>query len=134
MKYNFFHGVIIQTSVRKVNGNVEFSVCYIDFFKVVLCDIVEFKGGICMRIFVIEQDKNLHLVKYLKEKYLVETNIQNLKKCSVVVISNIVNIKLALEIVDVALQQGIEVICIKSQNYKQCFVCNLLIYEGAMYV
>jgi len=87
-----------------------------------------------MRIFVVEKELNLEIVEHLRTKYTVEKDIKKLKSCRVLIIGMVKDIKLALQIIEVALQLGIEVICIRPNLCKEAFTCNLLIKEGAMYV
>jgi len=87
-----------------------------------------------MKVFVIESELNSEIVEYICKKYKVEKDVTKLKSCSVVVVSLVKDIKLALQIIEVALQYGIEIICIRAKFCKEAFACNLLIKEGANYV
>lgn len=86
-----------------------------------------------MRIYIIEKENNMDIYNYLTlKKHLVLDKIQHLNKCNVVIVSRVQKIKEALEIIDISLQNGVEVVCIKP-NYND-FVCNLLIKDGATFV
>lgn len=87
-----------------------------------------------MKIFVIENELNSEIVEYISKKYDIEKEITKLNSCGVVIVSLVKDIKLSLQIIDIALQCGIEVVCIRPKFCKEAFVCNLLIKEGAMYV
>ena len=86
-----------------------------------------------MKIYIIEKENNMDIYNYLTlKKHLVLDKIQYLNKCNVVIVSRVQKIKEALEIIDISLQSGVEVVCIKPK-YND-FVCNLLIKDGATFV
>lgn len=86
-----------------------------------------------MNIYIIEKENNEDIYNYLSLKnYLIQDKLQYLNKCSVVIVSRVQKIKEALDIIDMSLQNGAEVICIKP-NYND-FVCRLLIRDGAICV
>ena len=85
-----------------------------------------------MKVFVIESELNKEIVEHISKKYIIQNNINKLYECGAVIVGRVKNIKLALEIIDVVLQLGIDVICVK-ENVNN-FVCNLLIKEGAIYI
>ena len=86
-----------------------------------------------MKIYLIESTINKELYNYLKQKHIV-LNKRDLNEASVVIVNKVHNIRQALDIVDFALSQGIEVICIKNNFAKEHYVCNYLIQNGASYV
>ena len=86
-----------------------------------------------MNIYLIEENNNKELYSFLNKKYkLVKT--QEISKACVVIVNRVFNVKQALDIVDFALNSGIEVICIKNKFAKEHYVCNHLIKEGAKFV
>lgn len=87
-----------------------------------------------MNVFIIESTLNYEIVDCVRNKYNVETDLFKIKNCNVLIVGLVEDIKLALKIIDIALQNGIEVICIKYGTYKKAFVSNLLINEGAIYI
>lgn len=86
-----------------------------------------------MKIYLVESTKNIELYNYLKQKYII-VNKRRLNEASVVIVNKVHNVRQALDIVDFALSQGIEVICIKNSFAKEHYVCNYLIQNGASYV
>ena len=86
-----------------------------------------------MKIYLIESTKNIELYNYLKQKHIVVTK-RKLNEANVVIVNKVHNVRQALDIVDFALSQGIEVICIKNNYAKEHYVCNYLIQNGASYV
>ncbi len=86
-----------------------------------------------MKIYLVESALNKELYNHLKQKYVV-VNKQRLKEANVVIVNKVHNVRQALDIVDFALSQGIEVICIKNSFAKEHYVCNYLIQNGANYV
>lgn len=86
-----------------------------------------------MKIYLIESISNKELYYYLKQKHIIVTK-RKLNEASVVIVNKVHNIREALDIVDFALSQGIEVICIKNSFSKEHYVCNYLIQNGASYV
>lgn len=86
-----------------------------------------------MKIYLVESTNNKELYNYLKQKYIIVTK-RKLNEASVVVISKAHNVRQALDIVDFALSQGKEIICIKNSFAKEHYVCNYLIQNGASYV
>lgn len=86
-----------------------------------------------MNIYIIEKENNMDIYNYLTLKsYLVQDKVQCLNKCNVVIVSRVQKVKEALDIIDISLQNGAEVVCIKP-NYND-FVCRLLIRDGAIFV
>lgn len=86
-----------------------------------------------MSIYVIEKEQNIELCEYLKhQKYIVVEDVTKLCNCSVILVSQIKKVKEALELIDVGLQLGLDVICVKEPQYN--FVCKLLIQDGANFV
>lgn len=86
-----------------------------------------------MNVYVIESEQNRELCEYLKrQKYNVVENLTKLCDCSVIIVSQIKKVKEALELIDVGLQLGLDVICLKEPQYN--FVCKLLIQDGACFV
>lgn len=86
-----------------------------------------------MKIYLIESTSNKELYNYLKQKYIIVTK-RKLNEANVVIVNKVHNIRQALDIVDFALNQGKEVICIKNNFAKEHYVCNYLIQNGANYV
>ena len=86
-----------------------------------------------MKIYLIESTINKELYNYLKQKHVIVTK-RKLNEASVVIVNKVYNVRQALDIVDFALSQGIEVICIKNSFAKEHYVCNYLIQNGASYV
>ncbi|MBQ8044502.1 MAG: hypothetical protein IJ272_10250 [Clostridia bacterium] len=86
-----------------------------------------------MKIYLVESTSNKELYNYLKQKHIIVTK-SNLNEASVVIVNKVHNIREALDIVDFALNQGKEVICIKNNFAKEHYVCNYLIQNGASYV
>lgn len=86
-----------------------------------------------MNIYVIEKEQNTEICEYLKgKKYNVVEKLNDLYKCRAVIVSKVKKIREALELIDVGLQLGLDIICLKEAQYN--FVCDLLIQDGAMYV
>ena len=52
----------------------------------------------------------------------------------VVIVNRVENIRRGLDVVDVMLALGKEVICIKSGYGKEYYVCNYLIKDGAIFI
>ncbi len=86
-----------------------------------------------MKIYLVESINNKELYDYLKQKYIV-VNKRNLNEANVVIVNKVHNIREALDIVDFALNQGKEVICIKNKFAKEHYVCNYLIKNGARHI
>ena len=86
-----------------------------------------------MKIYLIEGASNKELYKHLRQKHIIVTK-RNLNEANVVIVSKVHNIREALDIVDFALNEGKEVICIKNNFSKEHYVCNYLIQNGASYV
>ncbi len=86
-----------------------------------------------MKIYLIESTSNKELYNYLKQKHIV-IGKNKINEAHVVIVNKVHNVKLALNIVDFALSQGKEVICIKNKFAKEYYVCNYLIQNGASYV
>ena len=86
-----------------------------------------------MKIHLIESNKNKELYSYLKRKYII-VNLDKIKEANVIIVNKVYNIKYALDIVDFALNEGKEIICIKNSFSKEHYVCNYLIKNGATYV
>lgn len=85
-----------------------------------------------MKIYVVERKINLELTLLLKKmKYNITDNFSD---CSVVIVSKIKNNKEALNIVEVALQMGKEVVCFRPERCPEDFVCSILSREGAVCV
>ena len=89
-----------------------------------------------MRILVIESERNREIVEFLENtnKYVIQNDITMLSECNIVIVGLVQNIREALDIIEIALQYGIEIICIKQKFCKESYVCNLLIKEGALYI
>lgn len=86
-----------------------------------------------MNVYVIEKEQNAEICEHLKrKKYNVVENITKLHNCSVILVSQVKKVREALELIDVGLGLGIEVLCLKP--FQNSFVCNLLIQDGAMSV
>ena len=86
-----------------------------------------------MNIYLIEKDNNTELYNFLNKKYKV-VGIKDISRACVIIVNRVYNIKQALDIVDFALNRGIEVICIKNKFAKEHYVCNYLIREGAIHI
>ena len=86
-----------------------------------------------MKIYLIESDKNKELNAYLKTKYNL-LDKRNLSFADVIIVSRVCNVKEGLAIVDFALMQGKEVICIKHRYAKESYLSNYLIQNGAKYI
>lgn len=86
-----------------------------------------------MKIYLIESTLNKELYNYLKQKHIV-VNEKRLNEANVVIVNKVHNVRQALDIVDFALSQGIEIICIKNSFAKEYYVSNYLIQNGAIYV
>lgn len=86
-----------------------------------------------MNIYIIEKEQNVEIYEYLKsKKYNIVENLTELHKCSAIIVSKVKKTREALELIDVSLQLGLDVICLKESQYN--FVCNLLIQDGACFV
>ena len=86
-----------------------------------------------MKIYIVEREINKE-VEEIFDKHFIIDRISDLKKCNVVIISKVKDIKKSINIVETALQNGIEIICIKPVFCKEGFLCNLLIKEGAIWL
>lgn len=86
-----------------------------------------------MKIYLIESTSNKELYNYLKQKHVIVTKTR-LKEAHVVIVNKVHNVRQALDIVDFALSQGKEIICIKNNFAKEHYVCNYLIQNGASFV
>ena len=86
-----------------------------------------------MKIYLIESTSNKELYNYLKQKHVVVTKTR-LNEAHVVIVNKVHNVRQALDIVDFALNQGKEIICIKNRFAKEHYVCNYLIQNGASFV
>lgn len=86
-----------------------------------------------MNIYLIEKDNNTELYNFLNKKHKV-VGIKDISRACVIIVNRVYNIKQALDIVDFALNRGIEVICIKNKFAKEHYVCNYLIREGATHI
>ena len=86
-----------------------------------------------MKIYLIENQSNKDLYSYLKQKHIVVTKTR-INEASVIIVNKVHNIRQALDIVDFALNEGKEVICIKNNFAKEHYVFNYLIQNGASYV
>lgn len=86
-----------------------------------------------MNIYIIEKEQNVEIYEYLKsQKYNIVEKLTDLHKCSAIIVSKVKKTREALELIDVSLQLGLDVICLKEPQYN--FVCNLLIQDGACFV
>lgn len=86
-----------------------------------------------MNIYIIEKENNVEIYEYLKgKKYNIVEKLTDLHKCNAVIVSKVKKTREALELIDVGLQLGLDVICLKEPKYN--FVCNLLIQDGACFV
>lgn len=86
-----------------------------------------------MKIYIIESENNKEIASYLKEKHQI-LNIYNISEADVIIVNKVHNIKLALNIIDCALNLGKEIICIKNRFGKEYYVSNYLIKNGAISV
>ena len=86
-----------------------------------------------MKIYLVESINNKELYKHLRQKHIIVTK-GKLNEASVVIVNKVHNVKQALDIVDFALNEGKEIICIKNSFAKEHYVCNYLIKNGASYV
>ena len=84
-----------------------------------------------MKVYVLEKENNVELWKYLKVKNILCTNIYS---ADVIIVNKVVNIRKGLDVIDIALMMGKEIICIKNRFGKEYYVCNHLIEEGAIYI
>ncbi len=84
-----------------------------------------------MKVYVLEPLNNVELCKYLKEK---NAYAKNLTLADVVIVDKALNIRKALDVVDLALMHGKEILCIKNGFAKEYYVSNHLIRDGAKYV
>lgn len=86
-----------------------------------------------MNIYILEKENNVEISEHLKhQNYNVVEKLTDLHKCSVVIVSKVKKVQEALEIIDVGLGLGLDVICMRQPQYN--FVCNLLIQDGAFFV
>lgn len=86
-----------------------------------------------MNVYVIEKEENAEICEHLKhQKYNVVENLTKLHNCSVILVSQVKKVREALELIDVGLGLGLEVICLMPSRYN--FVCKILIQDGAIYV
>lgn len=86
-----------------------------------------------MKICLIEINNNKNLYNYLNQKYEI-VDVKNISQASVVIVNKVYNIKRGLEIIDFALNSGIEILCIKNNFAKEHYVSNYLIKDGATYI
>lgn len=86
-----------------------------------------------MKIYLLEKENNKLLYDYLKKKHKMIDEV-NIYKANVVIVNKVYNIKRGLEIIDFALNNGIEIICIKNNFAKEHYVSNYLIKDGATYI
>ena len=86
-----------------------------------------------MKIYLIESSNNKELSVYLKNKYKLLSK-QKLHLADVIIVSKVDNVKEGLDIVDFALMNGKEIICIKHGFAKDSYVSNYLIQNGAKYI
>ena len=84
-----------------------------------------------MKVTVLERRNNMEWYEYLKEKNIWCSNIY---LADVVIVNKVENIRRGLDIIDIMLMRGKEVICIKNKFGKEYYVCNHLIKEGALYI
>lgn len=84
-----------------------------------------------MKIYLLEKESNKELYNYLKGRYIIEHNINY---ADVIIVDKVKEINKALCIIDFALMQGKEILCIKNNYGKEDYVCNHLIKDGAGYV
>lgn len=86
-----------------------------------------------MKIYLIEQENNQELYKFLSNKYRM-LKFKDISKASVIIVNKVYDVKQALDIIDYGLSMGKEILCIKNNFAKEHYVCNYLIKEGARYV
>jgi len=86
-----------------------------------------------MNIYLLEKNNNQELYDYLNKRYLVVED-KDIRKAKVVIVNKVYDVRQALDIVDFALSQGIEILCIKNKFAKEHYVCNYLIKNGARHI
>lgn len=84
-----------------------------------------------MKVYVLEPKNNIELCKYLRDKKVYE---KNLTLADVVIVDKALNVRRSLDIIDIALMHGKEILCIKNGFAKEYYVSNHLIYDGAKYI
>ena len=84
-----------------------------------------------MKVYVLEPKNNIELCKYLRDKKVYE---KNLTLADVVIVDKALNVRRSLDIIDIALMRGKEILCIKNGFAKEYYVSNHLIYDGAKYI
>lgn len=84
-----------------------------------------------MKVYVLEPKNNIELCKYLRDKKVYE---KNLTLADVVIVDKALNVRRSLDIIDIALMHGKEILCIKHGFAKEYYVSNHLIYDGAKYI
>lgn len=84
-----------------------------------------------MKVYVLEPKNNIELCKYLRDKKVYE---KNLTLADVVIVDKALNVRRSLDIIDIALMHGKEILCIKNEFAKEYYVCNYLIKDGAKYI
>ena len=84
-----------------------------------------------MKIYLVESESNKELYNYLMKKYIM-VQYANLNEAKVIIVNKVYNVRKALDIVDFALNNGKEVICLKNKIGKEYYVCNYLIKDGAI--
>ena len=84
-----------------------------------------------MKVYVIEPLNNIELCEYLREK---KVYVKNLTLADVVIVDKALNVRKSLDIIDIALMHGKEILCIKNGFAKEYYVSNYLINDGAIYI
>ena len=84
-----------------------------------------------MKVYVLEPKNNIELCKYLRDKKVYE---KNLTLADVVIVDKALNVRRSLDIIDCALMNGKEILCVKNGFGKEYYVSNHLIYDGAKYI
>ena len=84
-----------------------------------------------MKVYVVEPKNNIELCEYLIER---KVYINSLTLADVVIVDKALDIRKSLDIIDCALMNGKEILCVKNGFGKEYYVSNHLIYDGAKYI
>jgi hypothetical protein len=84
-----------------------------------------------MKVYVLEPINNIEICEYLKER---RVYVNNLTLADVVIVDKALNIRKSLDIVDIALMSGKEIICFKNEFARENYVSNYLIKDGAKFI
>ena len=84
-----------------------------------------------IKLYIIEKELNSDIHNYLQVKYNITYNIYD---ANVVIVGKVINVPLAFDMVDFALDSGKEIICIKGFFSKENYVSSNLIKNGATWI